>query len=177
MRKILTLMMCVLLLGACTPKTPVTDTTPAPSPLESAQPSAIRTMIAPTESNPIKDNWAVVGEVGVIMGDEYVDVILAADAEYDSDGSIIWDDAQKWALVATGEDKNYVLFDEFADGQMYMDVVTVDKQPEISLIHTSTAGLALTKYTYSDGAFYAEEVVTPSEKGNSIYNSFPQYTE
>ena len=179
MKRILAAVMCVAILGACAPRQSVTEPTPTPVQGEGGQgqTSFVRTMISPTDKNPIDDDWTVLGEVGVVIDGEYTDILLATEAERGDDGYMMWDDTQKWALVADGEEDNYILFNALVDGQMYIDVATVDKEPEISLLHTSTAGLSLTKFTYADGAFYAEEIVTPLAKSNSIYNSFPQYTE
>lgn len=177
MKKILAVFMCTALLGACAPKNPVTEPTPTPLINQGGEPSAVRTMISPTDKNPIKDDWTVLGEVGVVIDGEYTDILLATEAERGDDGYMMWDDTQKWALVADGEENNYNLFNSLVDGQMYIDVATENNLPVISLVHTSTVGMSVTKYTYSDGAFYAEELITPSADGNNIYTSFPEYVD
>ena len=176
-KRILAAFMCVALLGACAPKQTVTEPTPTPVSNQGGQPSAVRTMISPTEKNPIGDDWTVLGEVGVVIDGEYTDILLATEAERGDDGYMMWDDTQKWALVAEGEENNYVLFNRQVDGQMYIDVATENDLPVILLIHASTVGMSVTKYTYSDGAFYAEEIITPASNGNNIYSSFPEYKE
>lgn len=177
MKKILAAVMCVVLLGACAPKQPVTEPTPTPVSNQNGQPSAVKTMISSTDKNPIDDDWTVLGEVGVVIDGDYTDILLATEAERGDDGYMMWDDTQKWALVADGEGNNYVLFNALVDGQMYIDVATENDMPVILLVHTSTVGMTVTKYTYSDGAFYAEELITPTENGNNIYSSFPEYKD
>lgn len=179
MKRILAAVMCVAILGACAPRQTITDPTPTPIESESGQgqTSAIRTMISPSDKNPITDKWTTLGEVGMVIDGEYTDILLATDAKRGDDGYMMWDDTQKWALVAAGEENTYVLFNSRVDGQMYIDVATENDLPVISLVHTSTVGMSVTKYTYQDGAFYAEELITPSSNGNNIYTSFPEYME
>ncbi len=176
MKKLFTAILCTVLLSACTANKPSTDPTPTPT-AQGGQSTGLRTMISSTSKNPIGDDWTILGEVGIIIDNEYADILLATEAERGEDGNMMWDDAQKWALAVIGEENNYTLFNSLVDGQMYIDVATENDLPTISLIHTSTVGMSVTKYTYSDGAFYAEELITPSANGNNIYSSFPQYTE
>jgi len=115
------------------------------------------------------------GEIGLMIDGEFADIYLATDAETDKDGEILWDDSQDWALVVAGENNNYVLFNENLYGKAYIDVATVDNLPEITLVTTSSIGISVKKYTYSDGAFYEESVIDPADNGNSIYGTFPDY--
>lgn len=177
MKKILVLIMCTAFLSACAPNNSVNEPSQTPSAAQSGQSASVKTMISPTDKKAIEDDWEVLGEVGVMFGDEYVDIRLATEAQRGEDGYMMWDDTQKWALTADGENNSFVLLNELADGQLYIDVQTENGQPAILLFHVSTVGITVTKYTYSDGAFFAEKLITPPSDGNNIYGSFPDYRE
>lgn len=176
MKKLIAILMCLMALTACTDVNYPADTTPTPQAGANSEQS-LRTMIAPTDENPIKDNWTTLGEVGYIIDGEYCDIILATDAERDKNGEIAWDDSQKWALVVVGESRNFVLFDSRLNGKAYMNVTTEDKLPTITLICDTPAGVSATGYIYSEDAFYQEELIVPENNGNNIYSTFPEYTE
>ena len=171
MKKLLLAILMVMLLASCGNKTE----SPAPSPTPEVNTQKETKMITATYDNPIKDNWTVLGEVGLMIDSEFADIYLATEAETDKDGEILWDDSQRWALVVEGEKDTYVLFNEDIYGKAYIEVDTVDNLPEITLVTTSSIGLSAVKYTYSDGAFYEEKVITPDENGNNIYSTFPDY--
>ncbi|MBQ7793469.1 MAG: hypothetical protein IJ366_03010 [Clostridia bacterium] len=178
MKKLLAVILCAAALTACGGRDTAEPTpTPTPTPVGTPVPSDVRTMITPSQTNPIKDNWTTLGEVGVVMDGEYTDIILATEAQRGGDGYMMWDDSQRWALVAVGEDNTYTLFDENMGGTAYIEVAMEGDSPAVNLVTTATVGLAVTKFTYSDGAFYAEELVTPEASGNEIYSSFPEYFE
>ncbi len=178
MKKIFLVMLCVTLLASCgirpTPPAPQTGVVPTDVPIA---PPAVKTMIEPTKVKPISDDWTILGEVGVIIGGEYTDIILATDAKRGDDGYMMWDDSHSWRLVAIGEENCYSLFDKRISGTSYIDVTMEGEDAKIKLISTSTAGLSVTEYTYSEGAFYAEELIKPDSDGNRIYSSFPEYYE
>ncbi len=171
MKKLLLAILCVMMLASCGGNGE--NPTPTPTP-EVNTPMATR-MITATGDNPIGDNWTILGEVGLMIDGEFADIYLATDAETDKNGNILWDDSQRWALVVVGESNNYVLFNEDIYGKAYIEVETVDNLPEITLVQTSSMGLSLNRYTYSDGAFYEENVIAPKENGNNIYSTFPDY--
>ncbi len=171
MKKLLLAILMTMLLASCGGN----GESPAPSPSPEANTPMATRMITATRDNPIKDNWTVLGEIGLMIDGEFADIYLATDAETDKGGEILWDDSQDWALVVAGENNNYVLFNENLYGKAYIDVATVDNLPEITLVTTSSIGISVKKYTYSDGAFYEESVIAPADNGNSIYGTFPDY--
>lgn len=179
MKKILTISLCVLMLASCGPQN--TQPTPEPTAVPTSTPSqnstTVKTMISPSDKSPVKDSWTVLGEVGLTVGGEYCDIVLATDAQRGSDGYMMWDDSQEWALTVTNEQSTFVLFDSRMHGKAYFDVTKRGGESVITLIRTSTAGMAVTEYTYSDGAFYAEEIITPANDGNNIYSSIPDYID
>lgn len=176
MKKLLAILMCIAALSACTGDMNPIDTPPTPS-ANANDPQSLRTMIASTDSNPIKDNWTVLGEVGFIVDGEYCDIKLATDAQTDSSGEIAWDDSQNWALVAEGESRNFVLYNSRLNGMAYMNVTTEENLPVITLICDTPVGIKVTRYSYSEDAFYEEELVSPESNGNNIFSSFPQYND
>ena len=176
MKKLLAILMCVMVLSACSGDFGVVEPTPSPSG-NANDTQTLRTMIAASTSNPIKNDWTVLGEVGYIIDGEYCDIQLATDAEQDSNGEIVWDDSQNWALVVAGESRNFVLYKEHLNGMAYMNVTTVENLPVITLICDTPAGIKVIKYVYSEDAFYEEELVSPEDGGNNIFSSFPEYND
>lgn len=176
MKKLLAILMCLMALASCADLNNPTDTTPTPS-NNANTPQALRTMLSPTDDNPIGDNWTILGEVGYIIDGEYCDILLATDAERDSSGEIAWDDSQNWALVVVGESRNFVLFDSRLSGKAYMNVTTQDNLPVITLVCDTPAGISATGYIYSEDAFYQEDLIIPENNGNNIYSTFPEYNE
>lgn len=171
MKKLFLVILSVMLLASCGGNTDVV--TPSPSPETS--PEAESKMITATKENPIGDDWTILGEVGLVIEDEFADIYLATEARRGDDGYMLWDDSQDWALVVVGEENNYVLFDSNIYGKAYIDVETIDNLPRITLVTTSSFGPSVTRYTYSEGAFYQEELIIPDANGNNIYSSFPDY--
>lgn len=179
MKKLITVILCLGMLTACGRQTtPAPAPSPSPqAPTQTAPATPVRTMISPSGNNPIGKDWTVLGETSMFLGEEYADVILATDAKRGEDGYMMWDDSHKWALVVEGEENSYVLFSSKMSGKAYIDVTARGDETVISLITTSTVGMSMTEYIYSDGAFYAEEVITPKDNGNNIYSSIPDYLE
>lgn len=176
MKKLLAIFICLIALTGCSESDYPTDTNPTLSGSANSSQS-LRTMIAPTNKNPIGSSWTTLGEVGYIIDGEYCDIILATDAETDSSGEIAWDDSQNWALVVVGESRNFVLFNSRLNGMAYMNVTTQDNLPVITLVCDTPAGISATGYIYSEDAFYQEELITPENNGNNIYSTFPEYNE
>ena len=176
MKKLLAILMCVMVLSACSGDLDLINPTPTPS-AGTNDTQTLRTMIASTNSNPIKKDWTVLGEVGYIIDGEYCDIQLATDAEKDSNGEVAWDDSQNWALVVAGESRNFVLYKERLNGMAYMNVTTVENLPVITLVCDTPAGIKVIKYVYSEDAFYEEELVSPENGGNNIFSSFPEYND
>ncbi len=176
MKKLLAILMCLVALSACSGEIIPQNTAPTPS-ADSNNSQTLRTMIASTDSNPVKSSWTVLGEVGFIIDGEYCDIKLATDAETDSSGEIAWDDSQNWALVVEGESRNFVLFNSRLNGMAYMNVTTEENLPVITLVCDTPVGINVTRYSYSEDAFYEEELVVSESGGNNIFSSFPEYND
>lgn len=178
MKKIFAVMLCALMLASCGTQE---EMTPSPSPDATAQATkepeknSDRTKIEPSGTSPIDESWTVLGEAGMTIGGEYCDIYLATSAQRASDGYMMWDDSQQWALTVSNETETYVLLDANIHGKAYMIVENRSNTPVISLIRSTSTGLAVTEYTYEDGAFYGEEILNPPSDGNNIYSSIPDY--
>ncbi|MDO4618301.1 MAG: hypothetical protein Q4B31_02120 [Clostridia bacterium] len=177
MKKLFLVILTIATLASCSGKNATPAASPAPVPSPSNGESQNIAAISSTTDNPIGGSWTVLGEVGLLFGDDYYDIYLATEAERDENGEMMWDDSQKWALVAVGEKNNYVLFDEDIHGQAYMEVDVIDDIPTITLIRTSSLGLSVTRYHYvfENSHFITDTVITPIDSANNIYTSFPEY--
>ncbi len=179
MKKLFAIFMCVAVLAGCscnTGETPKPTPAPTPTPVVST-PETEKIIIEASEVAPIEKSWTTLGNLGILLGGESTDIVLATSAMRDDDGYMMWDDSQEWRLVALGENKSYSLLDETMVGISYIDVSMENDIPSVKLITSSTMGLSVTEYTYEDGAFYKSVIIEPDSNGNQIYNSFPEYFE
>lgn len=179
MKKLLMVMMCVGLLSACAKENTPIEPQKSAEPQVTQKPGAsgVKTMISASDKSPISDSWTTLGEAMLPVGDDLADVYLATTAVRGSDGYMQWDDSQEWAVTVELEDEVFVLMDEHLHGKVYIDVTTRNKQPVVSVIHTSTIGMNVTEYVYENGSFYADALITADGSGNNIYNSIPDYYE
>lgn len=179
MKRFTAILVCILTLTLASCANPITpNNTPSSTPTPSTDNQApLKTMLSPTSSIEKYSDWTALGEVGYIIDGDYYDLRLLTDAEQSKDGDMIWDDSQNWALVAVGENKSYLLYNARLSGMAYMNVTTSENLPIITLIIDTPTGIGAKKYTYSDGSFYEENVITPENNGNSIFSSFPEYDD
>lgn len=71
-------------------------------------------------------------------------------AERTENGEIAWDDGQRWLIVVHGQDKDYVLFDDYVQlGSINSYIYTIDENMYIATLSTGTANLTLKSYLYS----------------------------
>lgn len=176
MKKIIAALLCALMLAGCAPAKQ-TETPPTQSPAASHTadaPAPVRELIAPTAE--LAAYRTVVAETSTRIDGEFADITLSVDADRGADGYMMWDDTQSWALTVAGK-QNYVLFDSRIGGRAYFDVTREGDEVIILLFTTSTVGTEVTKFTFTDGAFYAEKVISAPADGNNIYSSFPEYYE
>lgn len=173
MKKTAAAVLCVLMMSSCTPQKAPENTA---APLSAPTSAPVRTMIAPTDKIS-DDKMTVLGETSVTVDGEFCDIALATDAERADDGYMMWDDSQRWTLTVTNDENTFVLLDTHMHGKAYFDVTKRGEETVITLIRTTSAGITATEYTYADGAFYAEELITAAKDGNNIYSSIPDYIE
>ena len=123
------------------------------------------------------DGMTVLGEAMINIDGGIADVYLMTSAQMGDDGYMLWDDSQRWVLAAWDGSSSYTLFDSDIHGKAYIDVSDSESGTVISLIRIQSVGMTVTKYTYKDGVFYAEDVLTAEPDGNNIYTSIPDYRE
>ena len=97
--------------------------------------------------------------------DEIIAMYVAAGR--DDKGEIMWDDGQRWVLVVHGDNKDYVLYDDYVQlGSIEFNVFTEDDDFYIVTKSVRTASLTVTQYEYkkSDDSFI--KTVAYNIKGN-----------
>ncbi len=178
MKKLICISLCALMLTACN-NAPVSNNQPVEtdSPVNVEQTEKNLKKIEKTDKAVDTDGMTVLGETMINIDGGIADVYLMTSAQMGDDGYMLWDDSQRWMLVAGDESTSYTLFDSDIHGKAYIDVSESKSGAVISLIKISTVGMTVTKYTYNDGAFYAEDVLTAEPDGNNIYTSIPDYRE
>ena len=178
MKKLLCILLCALMLASCT-KAPVSTNQPTQtdSTVNTEQTQKNLKKIEKSNKTVETDDMTVLGETMINIDGGIADVYLMTSAQMGNDGYMLWDDSQRWKLVAGDESGSYTLFDSDIHGKAYIDVSESKSGAVISLIKISTVGMTVTKYTYNDGAFYAEDVLTAEPDGNNIYTSIPDYRE
>ncbi len=82
-------------------------------------------------------------------------------------GEIMWDDGQRWLIVVHGEDKDYVLFDDYVQlGQITTYIYTIDQNFFIDTLSSGTANLTLKSYLYSQKDDTFIETIPFDTEGN-----------
>lgn len=88
-------------------------------------------------------------------------------AEKDSQGEVMWDDGQDWIILVEGEDKDYVLFNDYVQiGSIDFFVYTIDDSVYISTIQSGTALLKLTEYKFNRDKEEFEATIKFTTDGN-----------
>ena len=94
-------------------------------------------------------------------------------------GELLWDDGQRWLLVAIDGNKYYTLFSEYVQlGDVYFNFSTIgeDKIPNVTVMVTSGCGLKVIDYVFNrEKDYYQEEIVFKSNDKNSFFTSIPGY--
>lgn len=112
-------------------------------------------------------------------------VVLATSAEYDKDGTVMWDDGQDWALYVDDRDEKYVLLNQYVQlGNVYFEVsdyYTADgAEPRINVIVSTGASFSMKSYSFSkkDMAYIesvAYDTSNETEAGiNRRFSSIPE---
>lgn len=121
---------------------------------------------------------------GLTMLDEYIydfnedgydeKISMYVSAQRDSRGEIMWDDGQRWVLVIHGENKDYVLYDDYVQlGSIQFNVFTDDDGFYITTISPRTASLTVTQYKYikSEDSFIQTIPYLIDGNVNMLHNS------
>lgn len=92
-------------------------------------------------------------------------VSVYTDAQVDSNGEFIWDDGNRFLLIAHKENSGYILYDQrLQAGNIDFNVFTIDEKLNISLNDTSTADINFRIFEYVNGNF--EENILYNGSGN-----------
>lgn len=94
-------------------------------------------------------------------------------AQRDENGEMAWDDGQKWFLIVSNEDQEYVLFDDYVQlGALEFWLFTSKDKYHIMTLQTGSAVLKLSDYMYDDEkeTFVKKDIFNP-EFLNVIYSS------
>ena len=82
--------------------------------------------------------------------DGYEEIIsMYVTAGRDSNGEIMWDDGQRWLLIVHGDNKDYLLYDDYVQlGSIQFNVFTEDDDFYIVTKSVRTASLTVSQYIY-----------------------------
>ena len=117
-------------------------------------------------------------DIDIYGDEEFETVAMYTDAEKDPEGNIMWDDGQNWKIVVEGQDKSFVLFDQYLQlSSLEYFVYQVEDDFHISIINSGTANLTLTDYRYIQDKEVFEKVVKSDTEGNvnMIYKSISEF--
>ena len=88
-------------------------------------------------------------------------------AERDDNGEIMWDDGQRWVLVVHGDNKDYVLYDDYVQlGSIQFNVFTADDNFNIVTKSVRTASLDISQYRYEEANDSFIQTIPYSVSGN-----------
>ena len=121
---------------------------------------------------------------GLTLLDEYIidfnsdsydeKIAMYVAAGLDDNGEIMWDDGQRWVLVVHGDNKDYVLYDDYVQlGSIQFNVFTADDDFNIVTKSIGTASLDISQYKYDEANDSFIQTVPYSANGNvnMLYNS------
>ncbi len=81
--------------------------------------------------------------------EEIIAMYVAADR--DDNNEIMWDDGQRWVFVVHGDNKDYVLYDDYVQlGSIQFNVFTEDDDFYIVTKSVRTASLDISEYIYDE---------------------------
>ena len=100
--------------------------------------------------------------------DGYEEIIcMYVAAGRDSNGEIMWDDGQRWVLVVHGDNKDYVLYDDYVQlGSIQFNVFTEDDEFYINTTSIRTASLTVSQYIYNEANDLFIQTTPYSIQGN-----------
>lgn len=121
---------------------------------------------------------------GLTLLDEYIydfnkdgqeeSISMYVAAERDSNGQIMWDDGQRWVLVVHGDNKDYVLLDDYVQlGSIDFKVFTKENNFYITTIDSRTAEFKVSQYRYDSNKDIFLKTLPIEVMGNvnMLYNS------
>lgn len=150
-----------------------------------AKPMVISAQTLPVSVAGYEEVTSYVGDVDADGTDERT--VISTGAERAKNGEFLWNDGQDWAVFVEDTNGVYMLLDKFVQaGSVYFDVsdyyMKDGAQPKILVTETTSAGLIIKTYTYSETENgYVEETIydtgAVTEAGiNKRFTSFPEIT-
>ena len=125
-------------------------------------------IISPVDKLPVEDLTILDEYEFDFNGDNIMEKVnMYTTAEKAPNGEIMWDDGQRWLLVVHGQDKDYVLFDDYVQlGNITNYIYTIEEDFYIATITSGTANLTLKSYMYSSENDTFIENIKFNTKGN-----------
>lgn len=115
------------------------------------------------------DGLTLLDEYNIDFNDDGYEEIIAmyTAAGRDSSGEIMWDDGQRWVLLVHGDDKDYVLYDDYVQlGSIEFSVFTEDGDFYITTTSRRTANFTVTQYIYKVTSDSFIQTIPYDVKGN-----------
>ncbi len=180
----LVLVMILSIAIGCTPKEDPADPN-APGdvidkeePIDEVPDPEVKTVIIEaTDKIDVQDLALLDSYIFDIDGDGVEETIaMYVDAHQEPNGEIYWDDGQNWLFLVEGEEKDYVLFNDYVQlGTVRFHVYTVDEnQFYITAVKPTTAGLSITEYKFDNESnnFIAKTIYEATGNVNMLHNSY-----
>ena len=114
------------------------------------------------------DSLTLLNEYNIDFNNDGYEEIIAmyVAAGRDSNGEIMWDDGQRWVLVVHGDNKDYVLYDDYVQlGSIQFNVFTEDNEFYITTTSVRTASL-VSQYFYNEANDLFIQTTPYSIQGN-----------
>lgn len=119
----------------------------------------------------------VISMDGLTLLDEYIidfnsdgydeKIAMYVAAERNDSGEIMWDDGQRWVLVVHGDNKDYVLYDDYVQlGSIQFNVFTANDEFNIVTKSVRTASLDVSQYKYNESNDSFIQTIPYSVDGN-----------
>ena len=115
------------------------------------------------------DGLTLLDEYIIDFNDDGYDEVIAmyVAAGRDDNGEIMWDDGQRWALVVHGDNKDYLLYDDYVQlGSIEFNVFTEEDDFYIVTKSVRTASLTVTQYKYNESDDSFIKTIAYDIKGN-----------
>lgn len=132
--------------------------------------------IGKSNASSVDNTWSVVDKYSLdITGDGEDDTITLYTSAVSEDGTIIWDDSQKWSLEIYDGATYYTLMNQaVTNGNIYFDVMENEGNTTVNAYIITSAETLIKQYSYNKTGFVEKQVYS-SGTGNNLHSSFPYY--
>lgn len=174
---ILLVMIMILALSiGCTPNEVPNQPTDIGDPIDERPKVEAKTINSTDKTS--KENLSILDSYIIDINDDGSEekIAMYVDAEIGPDGEIAWDDGQNWLFVVEGQDKEYILFDDYVQiGSIQFHIYDIqDDGFYITTTKSTTAGLTMTEYKFNkqESSFEAKEIYSTTGNVIMLYNSY-----